>query len=101
MSEFNEQSTTADVIAGISLTGKVAVVTGASAGLGSETARVLAGAGATVVMLARDPEKLAPVLAQLREENPAALLDSAIVDLADLDSVRACATSVRRQKQRR
>ena len=94
MSEFNEQSTTADVIAGISLTGKVAVVTGASAGLGIETARVLAGAGATVIMLARDPEKLAPVLVQLREENPAAQLDSAIVDLADLESVRSCAAQL-------
>jgi NAD(P)-dependent dehydrogenase (short-subunit alcohol dehydrogenase family) len=94
MSEFNAQSTTDDVIAGISLVGRVAVVTGASAGLGVETARVLAGAGATVVLLARDAAKLAPVLEQLAAALPQAQLDSAIVDLADLDSVRGCAAEL-------
>ena len=94
MSEFNAESTTADVIAGISLAGKVALVTGASAGLGIETARVLAGAGANVVMLARDPVKLAPILARLRRENTAAQLDSATLDLADLESVRSCAAQL-------
>ena len=94
MPEFNTQSTTEDVIAGVSLAGKVALVTGASAGLGVETARVLAGAGATVVMLARDPDKLAPIMADLRNADPAAQLDSATVDLADLDSVRACAADL-------
>jgi NAD(P)-dependent dehydrogenase (short-subunit alcohol dehydrogenase family) len=72
----------------------VAVVTGASAGLGVETARVLAGAGATVVLLARDAAKLAPVLEQLAAALPQAQLDSAIVDLADLDSVRGCAAEL-------
>jgi NAD(P)-dependent dehydrogenase (short-subunit alcohol dehydrogenase family) len=94
MTEFNAQSTTDDVIAGISLVGRVAVVTGASAGLGVETARVLAGAGATVVLLARDAAKLAPVLEQLAAALPQAQLDSAIVDLADLDSVRGCAAEL-------
>jgi NAD(P)-dependent dehydrogenase (short-subunit alcohol dehydrogenase family) len=94
MSEFNAQSTADDVIAGISLVGRVAVVTGASAGLGVETARVLAGAGATVVLLARDAAKLAPVLEQLAAALPQAQLDSAIVDLADLDSVRGCAAEL-------
>ena len=94
MSQFNAQSTTGEVIAGISLAGKVALVTGASAGLGVETVRVLAQAGASVVMLARDPDKLSPLLAQLREENPAAQLDSATLDLADLESVRGCAAEV-------
>ena len=94
MSEFNAQSTTDDVIAGISLVGRVAVVTGASAGLGVETARVLAGAGATVVLLARDAARLAPVLELLAAADPQAQLDSAIVDLADLDSVRGCAAEL-------
>ena len=89
MREFNKQSTTDEVIDGISLAGRVAVVTGASAGLGVETARVLAAAGATVVLLARDQAKLANVLAQLRDANPAATFDSEIIDLADLASVRS------------
>ncbi|GAB3978883.1 SDR family NAD(P)-dependent oxidoreductase [Spirosoma terrae] len=54
---FNAQSTTSDVIAGIDLTGKVAIVTGGNAGIGVETTRTLAAAGATVIVPARDVEK--------------------------------------------
>tara|TARA_R110002110_G_scaffold205066_7_gene417248 strand:+ start:402772 stop:403728 length:957 start_codon:yes stop_codon:yes gene_type:complete len=88
MTAFNADSTTKDVIAGRSLLGKTAVVTGASAGLGVETARTLASAGANVVLVARSASKLEPVLETLREELPQAEFDSVLVDLADLDSVR-------------
>ena len=88
MGTFNAESTTADVIEGISLAGKVAVVTGASSGLGVETVRVLAGAGARVVMLARNKDKLDEVADDLRAANPAAIIATETVDLADLDSVR-------------
>ncbi|WEK34967.1 MAG: SDR family NAD(P)-dependent oxidoreductase [Candidatus Pseudobacter hemicellulosilyticus] len=54
---FNAQSTTADVIKGIYLTGKIAIVTGGNAGIGVETTRALAAAGATVIVPARDVEK--------------------------------------------
>src|SRR5258706_8796839 len=47
----------AEVVAGLDLRGKVCLVTGVSSGLGAETARVLAGAGATVVGTARDVAK--------------------------------------------
>ena len=94
MTVFNASSTTSDVIAGISLVGKVAVVTGASAGLGIETARALASAGARVVQFARSAEKLAPVLAALQAQLPDAQLDRAHMDLSDLDSVRASAADV-------
>ena len=53
-SGFNAASTASDVIQGINLTGKTAIVTGGSTGIGLETVRVLAGAGATVVVPARD-----------------------------------------------
>jgi NAD(P)-dependent dehydrogenase (short-subunit alcohol dehydrogenase family) len=56
-SGFNAKSTAAEVIKGIDLTGKVAIVTGGSAGIGLETTRVLAAAGATVIVAARDIEK--------------------------------------------
>ena len=56
-SGFNAASTTRDVIAGIDLAGKTAIVTGGYAGLGLETARTLASAGAQVIVPARDMEK--------------------------------------------
>ena len=56
-SGFNAVSTASEVIKGIDLTGKVAVVTGGNAGIGLETTRILAAAGATVIVPARDKEK--------------------------------------------
>ncbi|TKC62107.1 SDR family NAD(P)-dependent oxidoreductase [Pedobacter hiemivivus] len=56
-SGFNVASTATEVIKGINLTGKIAIVTGGNAGIGLETTRVLAAAGATVIVPARDIEK--------------------------------------------
>lgn len=56
-SGFNAKSTTADVIKGIDLTGKIAIVTGGNTGIGLETTKTLAAAGATVIVPARDIEK--------------------------------------------
>ncbi|PUZ24944.1 oxidoreductase [Chitinophaga parva] len=54
---FNAQSTTEDIIKGIDLTGKIAIITGGNAGIGVETTRTLTAAGATVIVPARDVEK--------------------------------------------
>lgn len=56
-SGFNAASTSSDVIKGIDLGGKVAIVTGGNTGIGLETVKTLAQAGATVVVPARDVEK--------------------------------------------
>lgn len=56
-SGFNAQSTTNEVINGIDLTGKVAIVTGGNTGIGLETVKTLAQAGATIIVPARDVEK--------------------------------------------
>ena len=56
-SEFNATSTAAEVIKGIRLNGKTAIVTGGNAGIGLETTKILAAAGATVIVPARDMEK--------------------------------------------
>jgi NAD(P)-dependent dehydrogenase (short-subunit alcohol dehydrogenase family) len=69
--------------------GRIAVITGASSGLGLETARVLAAHGATVVLAGRDSAKIAAAAGQLRSSLPAATVDTAELDLASLDSVRA------------
>ncbi len=56
-SGFNAASTTDEVIQGIDLTGKIAIVTGGNTGIGLETTKTLANAGATVIVPARDIEK--------------------------------------------
>lgn len=56
-SGFNATSTTSDVIKGIDLKGKIAIVTGGNTGIGLETTKTLAAAGAIVIVPARDIEK--------------------------------------------
>ena len=62
---FGAHSTAADVIAGIDLSGKRAIVTGASSGIGSETARALDGAGADVTLAVRDTAAGATIAADI------------------------------------
>ncbi len=57
MANVGFESTTDDVLAGQDLSGKTAVVTGGTSGVGWETARALASAGAHVVITARDATK--------------------------------------------
>jgi NAD(P)-dependent dehydrogenase (short-subunit alcohol dehydrogenase family) len=54
MTAFGFESTAAEVVAGIDLTGRRAIVTGGASGIGVETARALAGAGADVTLAVRD-----------------------------------------------
>jgi NAD(P)-dependent dehydrogenase (short-subunit alcohol dehydrogenase family) len=56
-SGFSAASTSTEVIKGIDLTGKIAIVTGGYTGIGLETTKTLAGAGATVIVPARSMEK--------------------------------------------
>jgi NAD(P)-dependent dehydrogenase (short-subunit alcohol dehydrogenase family) len=76
------------------LDGLVAVVTGGNGGLGLATARALAGAGAHVVMAARDQIKAAAAEAEIRQAAPDASLEVTALDLASLASVRAAATAI-------
>lgn len=90
MAAFGAKSTTDEVLAGVDLTGKRVLVTGASAGLGVETCRTLAAHGATVVGAVRDLAKAERATAPVREvaTNGFSLVE---LDLASLASVRACA----------
>lgn len=81
-SGFGAGSTAAEVLAGIDLTGRTAVVTGGYSGLGYETVKALAGAGAQVTVPARRPALAQTVLGEL---GPA--VQVAELDLSDLASV--------------
>ena len=73
--------------------GRVAVVTGANSGLGWVTARELARAGARVVLACRSTEKGERAAARISSAVPGAAVDPAVLDLADLESVRAFAAA--------
>ena len=76
------------------LSGRIAVVTGANGGLGLETARALAGAGAHVVIAARDQAKAATARADVLAAHPAAVLEIVELDLGSLASIEGAATRV-------
>jgi NAD(P)-dependent dehydrogenase (short-subunit alcohol dehydrogenase family) len=85
-SGFGPFTTTTDLIAGVDLTGKVAIVTGGYSGLGLETAKILAGAGARVIVPARDQDKAKRALAA----TPGITLDSLdLMDPASIDGFAA------------
>jgi NAD(P)-dependent dehydrogenase (short-subunit alcohol dehydrogenase family) len=88
---YGPESTTDDVLAGIDLAGKRALVTGASTGLGEETARALASAGAAVTLAVRDQTRGDAAADRIRAAVPGANLEVRRLDLASLASVRAFA----------
>ncbi|MFZ0324782.1 MAG: oxidoreductase [Actinomycetes bacterium] len=73
------------------LLGHRVVVTGGTSGLGLVTARELARAGATVVLTGRSPERGRAAVARITASAPQAQVSFAVLDLADLASVRAFA----------
>lgn len=84
-SGFNASSTTSDVIKGISLEGKNVIVTGGNAGIGLETTKTLANAGATVIVAARDIEKAKNNLKGIKN------VEIEAMDIIDPDSITAFA----------
>jgi len=87
----NNGNWTADNIADQS--GRVVVVTGSTSGIGEETARIVAGKNATVVMAVRNTVKGEKVADHIRAEYPAADVTVRELDLSSLDSVRSFADS--------
>ncbi len=86
---FTAASTADEVLAGHDLAGRRALITGASTGLGEETARALAARGAEVVMAVRDPARGAAAIDRIRATVPDAILSQRVVALDSLVSVRA------------
>jgi NAD(P)-dependent dehydrogenase (short-subunit alcohol dehydrogenase family) len=88
---FGFSSTAAEVIAGVDLSGKRAIVTGASSGIGVETARALAGTGAAVTLAVRDTAAGERVAADIRSDTGNDTVNVGALDLSDPVSVRAFA----------
>jgi NAD(P)-dependent dehydrogenase (short-subunit alcohol dehydrogenase family) len=87
---FGHDTTTNEVLDGIDLSGKTALVTGASGGLGAETARALASKGASVTLAVRNLDKGEEVARNIRDAT-GSQVDVVELELASLPSVRACA----------
>ncbi|MFM9633346.1 MULTISPECIES: SDR family NAD(P)-dependent oxidoreductase [Streptomyces] len=92
---FHATSTAADVIAGTDLTGRRAVVTGAASGIGVETARALAGAGAQVVLAVRDTAAGRRTAEDIKITTGSGGVTVASLDLTDPASVEAFVTAWR------
>jgi NAD(P)-dependent dehydrogenase (short-subunit alcohol dehydrogenase family) len=86
---FGFHSTAAEVAAECDLSEKRIIVTGGAAGLGAETARVLAGAGAAVTLAVRRPETAHAFAMELRSATGNKAVEVRPLDLADLRSVRS------------
>lgn len=86
--------TALEMVDRLDMTGKTCVITGASSGLGRESARALAATGAHVVLAARNRDALAQTKSWIGAEVPGARATAVQLDLTSLRSVRAAAEAI-------
>ncbi|WP_405136625.1 SDR family NAD(P)-dependent oxidoreductase [Nocardia sp. NBC_01388] len=91
-SRFGPASTALDVVAGVDLSGRTAVITGGHAGMGLEATRAMVQAGARVIIASRSPERAAQSLHAAGVQSGTEVLET---DLADLDSIRKAVSDLR------
>ncbi|GAA1873912.1 SDR family NAD(P)-dependent oxidoreductase [Asanoa iriomotensis] len=89
MTEFDPRTTPDRILAGVDLTGRRMIVTGGASGIGVETVRALAAAGAEVTVATRRPADAKPLADELAAVPGAGRVLARPLDLADLDSVAA------------
>ena len=87
-------STAREVAEGVDLSGRTCVITGASSGLGRESARAIASTGAHVVLAARNADALAEVEASIHADVPNAKTSTVRLDLMSLASIRRAADTI-------
>ena len=85
---FGFTSTAADVLADVDLSGQRAIITGATSGIGVETARALAAAGADVILGVRRLDAGRQIASQITESTGNDAVAPALLDVADLVTVR-------------
>ncbi len=96
---FGAGTTAEEVLANLDLTGKTVVVTGASGGIGRETARAFAKHGAGVVLAARDAKKTAAAAAEIAAATGNPSVETLMLDLASQASVRRAAAELLNRHQ--
>ena len=83
------------------MNGKLVLITGATGGIGKETARALYAMGAHVVLVGRNPEKMEQVIAELSSQNPSGgKLEGMIADLSSLEEIRRLAAEFKQKYNR-
>ena len=95
LNDYDDTTTALQVVDGLDLTGRRAIVTGAASGIGIETARALAHAGAQVTLAVRDTAAGARVAADIAQTSGRDDLEVAYLDLADLATIDAFTASWR------
>ncbi len=90
---FDKHTTADEVLDGIDLTGKTIIVTGATSGIGMETARALASSGADVTLTARNMPKAQPIVDSIRKNTGNANVDVGKLDLSVPSSIRQFAST--------
>lgn len=91
---YNHETTWNTVLQDIELDGKTALITGASSGLGAETAYALASKGCDLILLARDANKLQIQAERIKADFCGVNITSYLCDLADLNAIKACAETI-------
>ncbi|WFE49362.1 SDR family NAD(P)-dependent oxidoreductase [Micromonospora sp. WMMD1155] len=86
---FTARSTAAEILDGVDLTGRRMIVTGGASGIGVETVRALAGAGAEVTIATRDPGRADALVQEFATGATRGAVSASALDLADLTSVDA------------
>ena len=97
--KFGAKTTALEVIEGHNLTGKEAIVTGASSGIGVETVKALAQAGARVIIATRNLAKAQAVGRKLSEETGSNKIEAEELDLSSLKSVHEFAKNFLAKKR--
>jgi NAD(P)-dependent dehydrogenase (short-subunit alcohol dehydrogenase family) len=84
---FGSHSTAAEVLTDVDLSGKQAIVTGAASGIGVDTARALAGAGADVTLAVRNPQAGADIAAEITASTGNPAVHAAQLELTSRPSI--------------
>ena len=88
-SRFGSKTAADEIVQGMDLSGRFIIITGANTGIGYETARSLASAGARVLLACRSVEKASEATERIRKSNPKADVSFAELDLGSFDSIRS------------